>query len=777
MDLPIRPSRVTVIIFKCSVARSSAVATTIPILPSNPSKTCYSISSRRTAAHSSGHASPSRHRTPSTRLVASYTAFSTSEECESKPDSTHELSRRAYLCSILLSVTFDEIRTKPNYNVGEPMNLGKKTKQYLPELDGLRAIAVSAVLFDHYFEDSFPSGFLGVDIFFVISGFVITKLLRQASFSNWPQYLFEFYARRIKRLLPALLFCVCLTSFLFLLLATRPSADVFKTGGLALIGMSNNFLFLRSTDYFSLDANLNPFTHTWSLGVEEQFYLLFPLVLGLAGFVAIGPKNRHRSASVLITLTALSFACYAFVFRLSESAAFYLIPTRFWELGLGALTYLIVERRSSNRRSSWHPTSALFLVLLCVLFLTPQHYQFLSTITSVLLTSAVLLTIRRDDLAYKLLTSKPFVVVGLLSYSLYLWHWSILVLGKWTIGTTVVAKAICLSLALAMSAFSYICIERPLRYRSWTKSHAGTVLVGLAVASLFGMITFIAAPHFGRSYNNFIPQLFDVKQVAPSGDIECHGREATSKHVNPLEHCLGVARSVSKPHVVYLIGDSHAAQMTFMAQEALADSRYSLRFINPEDPEDFPLGLIQNPPPANTRIIDFILRHAQLGDYVVIAFHRGHLNPIRDRHIPLAEEVSIDDKTKNFIGNMKIAIRQLLLLGVKVILIRDTPLMSVVSTSPACALQIRLFGESICRVSREQDLHTRHRQDVAFDRLVESFDRGVVAWDPLPLIYGQKKWLDVIDEHQEYVMSDWSHITRPQSESLAQDFRALIDLR
>jgi len=219
--------------------------------------------------------------------------------------------------------------------------------KYLPHVDGLRALAVIAVIVYHYVEQWLPSGYLGVDLFFVISGFVITGYLRRADASNWLALLGEFYARRLKRLLPALLFCVLLSSLALVMLTIRPAAELFHTGATALFGFSNIFLFLQSSDYFSLESSLNAFTHTWSLGVEEQFYLFYPLLFLVLGLAHNKQGQGDKSGSFwLILLTVISFISFIMLNSRAPMAAFYLLPARIWELNIGILSYLALERCS-----------------------------------------------------------------------------------------------------------------------------------------------------------------------------------------------------------------------------------------------------------------------------------------------------------------------------------------------------------------------------------------------------------------------------------------------
>lgn len=649
-------------------------------------------------------------------------------------------------------------------------NYSEKSPRLL-EIEGLRAIAVLAVICNHYFEQILQSGFLGVDVFFVISGFVITKYLTESKFNGLATFLAQFFARRIKRLFPALLFCVFLTSYIFLQFTTRPSIEVFRTGALALVGVSNIFLYNISTDYFSLDARLNPFTHTWSLGVEEQFYLIFPLLLVIAGFIMIGNRVRAKNNLILPLLIVGSLALWIGLSFSSSTAQFYLLPSRIWELGIGSICCIMKFKNGNikNISSKYVSIGALFVLL--AIFCIPNAVQTTTTILCVCVTSLLLCSIQNEHYSYRILTINFLVKIGILSYSLYLWHWSILVLMRWTFGETILAKILCLFLVLIISIFSYLCIERPFRHIK-TKKNLLIIIIGVSVATCFATYIGTQLPHQALSTNNKLATLFHIKEVPPWDTLECHGFESTSKFPNPLDHCLGAYRTKAKPHVIYLIGDSHAAQFYWMMQRAISDSKFQLKFVNLAT--DIP-GILFADHISSSKTLDFIQKSAIPGDILVMAIHRGAFNELRDKHIPINSSISINIQTENFIKTMSFYIKKFNDAGIKILLIKDTPLMQVVSTSAACALQIKVFGKSICRVSKQQDLHTRFREDFAYEQLQHEFP-NVSIWDPQPSMYGKSDSIDVIDENGNYIMLDWHHISQYQSYLLAKDFRSFFDV-
>jgi peptidoglycan/LPS O-acetylase OafA/YrhL len=184
--------------------------------------------------------------------------------------------------------------------------MNSSNHSYRNEIDGLRALAVIAVIINHFNAKILPSGYLGVDIFFVISGYVITGSLIKRSHGSFLEFIATFYARRFKRILPALVVCVLLTSLILSCFDPSPGVTL-RTGLSSLIGASNLYLYSLSISYFSPLVDLNGFTHTWSLGVEEQFYLLFPIIFWI--FASRHQTGEHRLTKFGLAVAILSRAC------------------------------------------------------------------------------------------------------------------------------------------------------------------------------------------------------------------------------------------------------------------------------------------------------------------------------------------------------------------------------------------------------------------------------------------------------------------------------------
>jgi peptidoglycan/LPS O-acetylase OafA/YrhL len=382
---------------------------------------------------------------------------------------------------------------------------------YRPEIDGIRALAVTAVIANHFNKELLPSGYLGVDIFFVISGFVITSSLASRSGKNFNDFLTGFYTRRIKRLVPALTLFVLTASVLICFFNPHPNASL-KTGITALGGLSNLYLLKQATDYFATSTELNVFTHTWSLAVEEQFYFLFPVVIWLTGFGRWAPKGSRNLAWAIGAMSVTSLIAFVYLYPTHQPVAYFSMPTRFWELGAGCLLFLGLTHSSRFLRvlERIPPLWAVYAVGV-VLYL-PLQFAVQSTIAVVVLTSILIACLRPGTAAYALFTHPRVVDIGLISYPLYLWHWAVLCLSRWTVGVYWWSVPFQIALMLLLSIVSYRYVEVPLRRSNWSAVRWKSIAYGLG-ACLSTAILLLAlvkapllSPHFSL-YTGRMPSL------------------------------------------------------------------------------------------------------------------------------------------------------------------------------------------------------------------------------------------------------------------------------
>ena len=316
---------------------------------------------------------------------------------------------------------------------------------YFPSIDGLRAVAVLAVMIYHLAPNVLPGGFAGVDIFFVISGYVVTASLVGRQNQPLRQFILGFYARRILRIFPALIVCVVAVSILAVLFVP-PVAwlgnSIRNTALFSIVGLSNYALIWSSDGYFSPRAEFNPFTHTWSLGVEEQFYLTAPAIVyfWLVSRSQAGAK-RLVPLGILVLFALVSCGVAAYNSVTDPDAAFYLLPSRFWELACGVLLFQIQHEREfrADYLTRYGALLGSVLILCALAFsnktLFPFPWALASVAGSALLIASFTVRDGRSSAVKRVLSTRPSVYIGKISYSLYLWHWPIFVMLRWTVGT------------------------------------------------------------------------------------------------------------------------------------------------------------------------------------------------------------------------------------------------------------------------------------------------------------------------------------------------------
>lgn len=365
---------------------------------------------------------------------------------------------------------------------------------YRPEIDGLRALAVIAVIINHFNKNILPSGYLGVDMFFVISGFVITSSLANRASKGIGDFLTGFYVRRIKRLVPALALFVVINGILICLFSPTPSSSL-NTGLSALFASSNLQLLKESTDYFAASTELNVFTHTWSLAVEEQFYFLFPFVVWLTGFGRSTTKGAKNLFATISILAIVSFFSFVYLYQTNQPFAYFLMPTRLWELGAGCLLFLGLQYSDKLLRAfTVVPPIAVTAAILMVLY-TPLRFAVSATAAIVILTVMLIGSLRSGTVVYRFFSYKPIVYIGQISYSLYLWHWGILSISRWTVGVYWWTAPFQVVLMMIISMVSYKYVELPLRQSNWLSSSSRAIRYGMSVSLLSALCIALLFPN------------------------------------------------------------------------------------------------------------------------------------------------------------------------------------------------------------------------------------------------------------------------------------------
>ncbi|MBF0358685.1 MAG: acyltransferase [Magnetococcales bacterium] len=295
--------------------------------------------------------------------------------------------------------------------------------KYRKEIDGLRAVAVLAVISFHGEFVIFKGGYVGVDIFFVISGFLITTILMN-DLKSGELSILDFYERRARRILPALMFVLGCTVLLSWVCMFPDQIENLSKTLIATLFYSSNFMFWQTAGYYTVGAQEMPLLHTWSLSVEEQYYLVFPFILAF-----LWRKKRGWLVLSLIFVGVASFTLSEWGWRHSSVANFYLIPSRAWELLLGSLAAIYHLRSVDNSSKLIDNTIATIglLMVLSPIFLfnkstpNPSYYTLIPTLGTV----AVILYANSGTLVNRILSLKLLVGVGLISYSAYLWHYPI----------------------------------------------------------------------------------------------------------------------------------------------------------------------------------------------------------------------------------------------------------------------------------------------------------------------------------------------------------------
>ncbi|MBC8351032.1 MAG: acyltransferase [Planctomycetes bacterium] len=455
--------------------------------------------------------------------------------------------------------------------------------QYRPEIDGLRAFAVVPVILFHMELDWLAGGYIGVDVFFVISGFLISSILIRDMEEDDFSFR-EFWARRVRRILPAMLFVTAVTlAVTYLFVFKGDHRPIGRQAVSAMVSVANVYFWRNTGDYWGAEAENSPFLHTWSLSVEEQFYLFFPIVVWL---VFRYRPQWLRSLMLVVILSSLGMFLYGASYY--PDATFYLLPTRAWELGTGCYLAIVLCGRTVEDEKS----KSLALLALAGLGMVVASYFFIPRLNGGLviavLGTALVIAFGGTGLCKSILAQRHVVQVGKMSYSLYLWHWPVIVFaGYFEIEAY---RWVLLGPIIVFSLASYYLVERPTRRAAGIVPVIGVcyvVTLGGAAALMLSPseydTTSFAQPTWYGAYYDLKPRAVEGEFTRIAAGVTLPQREASPNAFLTGGIIVGSGEDVPK---LVVLGDSHGVMWSEAIRSvaeklAIKASFYSINGVSP----------------------------------------------------------------------------------------------------------------------------------------------------------------------------------------------------
>lgn len=448
---------------------------------------------------------------------------------------------------------------------------------YYPHIDGIRAIAVLSVLFYHVGWTRFAGGFVGVDVFFVISGYLITShVLEELRTGRFR--LRDFYIRRVRRLGPALLFTLIASFAVGAMLFPPALMERLSNSTLAATLSVSNIFFWNEAGYFDSEAALKPLLHTWSLGVEEQFYLVWPFLLLLA-------VRSRVVVPTIVMLGIISLLLAQWLLGRDPSAAFFLTPFRMGEFGVGALLATTIGRRGAERPNSvFKELASLFgFLLIGYAVLTYSHDTPFPGFNALVpcLGAAALLFGGGSRWSVVMLANPVMVGVGLISYSLYLAHWPVIVFYRyWTHAPLGMPdQLLVLALSVIIGGLMYRYIEMPFRRPASDKHYIGQKQLGLTLGSA-ACVLLVASAH-AASYDGWTWRLrgtlaLTAQEIAEQSERRFHILQGVCSQ-RGWDHC---GEPFAGERAVLILGDSHGPDGLNILATAYPDEHFAISVLS-----------------------------------------------------------------------------------------------------------------------------------------------------------------------------------------------------
>jgi len=631
--------------------------------------------------------------------------------------------------------------------------------KYQPHIDGLRAIAVVSVLLYHIDSNWLPGGFVGVDIFFVISGYLITKIISSAIIAdNFSIKLF--YLRRIKRILPVY-FLVSFISIIFAWLIFFPKDLLdFSNSLLSSALFVSNYYFWMTSDYFSSAIEYKPMVHTWSLSVEEQFYVFWPIFLIL--FFKI--KNIFYRNIIVVVFILTSVILSYFLSNSNPQFAYYSIITRAYELSIGAVSALYIkEKLSKSKLVAYIGT---ILILVSIIFIN-KNMAFPSVIALIpcIGTACLIVAGRSESLPIYIIGSRIPVTIGLISYSLYMWHWPFLAFAKYYF--TVLSSIQVVILILLTVLASYIT-----RYtlEKWVLESKYGFKKAIVYCYFLPVILIFAFTIFVKEYKD-IDSRFQPQQLALIEQTYSDSHNCSYEHFKlKFDEKCWIHSKINKPKKKILLwGDSHAEHFVGFFKEMVKHEAVDIYIMSfPGCPPISGVYRInrsysQSCYEHNRRVANMILNNNSF-NYVVLAANWSNY-PIGNN---LADDenktMSINNSKRSFYSNLHKQLSLFSQKGVKTIFMNNVP--NFENNASQCQLKNIIFGypdETLCQRLYQEMYQSRIEYNKFLQNTVKKLD-NILTLDFTDLFCKEGVCSTFSNGHLMYL--DQNHISEYASRQL-----------